>query len=372
MQTFVCDVAVVGAGVIGLAVARALALAGREVLVIEAERGVGTITSSRNSEVIHSGIYYPPGSLKAKLCVEGRDALYAYCAARGVPFRRCGKIVVASSESDGETLVALAENGRRNGVAGLAVLSLDELLSLEPEVVGQCALLCPMTGIVDSHALMQALQADIEAAAGSLCLATPVIEGAVEPTLSLRLGGAEPAIVKPSVMVNAAGLAAPHLIGRLAGFPPAHRPRAFYAKGSYFALTGRAPFKRLVYPLPEPGGIGIHATIDLAGQVRFGPDVEWVEDAGDYAVDAARASHFYEAIRRYWPALPDDALQPAYSGMRPKLAGPGAPASDFVIQDEAIHGIAGLVNLFGIESPGLTSSLAIGTHVAGRIAALGR
>ena len=371
VETFPCDVAVIGAGVVGLAVARALALAGREVLVLEAERATGTITSSRNSEVIHSGLYYPPGSLKARLCVEGREALYAYCAERGVAARRCGKVIVASSEGDGDKLVALAANGRANGVSDLVLMTPDELRTLEPEVVGHSALLCPMTGIVDSHALMQALQHDLEQASGSVCLATPVLGGRVAPAMSLRLGGAEPAVVEPRVTVNAAGLAAPDLMGRLAGFPPAHAPRAYYAKGNYFALTGRSPFRRLVYPLPEPGGIGIHATIDLAGEVRFGPDVEWVDRPDAYAVDPARAVRFYEAIRRYWPALPEGALQPAYAGIRPKLGGPGTPASDFVVQDVETHGIPGLVNLFGIESPGLTSCLAIGSYVAERIEASG-
>ena len=365
MADYETEAIVVGAGVVGLAVARALALRGREVLVIEAARGIGSGISSRNSEVVHSGLYYPRGSLKARLCVEGRRLLYAYCAEKAVPHRACGKIVVASEEADLGALAALAEAGRANDVDDLSLVDGAAVRALEPAVAAKAGLLCPSSGIVDSHALMSALRHDLESAGGSLVLDTPVEGGEVGGGRTvLRTGGRDPARIATRVLVNAAGLFAPALCRRLDGFPVPHAPQAYFAKGNYFALTTRAPFARLVYPLPEPGGLGVHATIDLAGRVRFGPDVEWVAGFDDYAVDAARGAAFYAAIRRYWPGLPEGALAPDYAGIRPKLVGPGAPAADFVVQTEATHGVAGLVNLLGIESPGLTASLALGEMVA--------
>ncbi len=363
-----CDVAVVGAGVVGLAVARALALAGREVVVLEAANAIGTGTSSRNSEVIHSGIYYPPGSLRAASCVPGRAQLYAYCAARGVAHARCGKLVVATDAAELAYLEKLRDNGRANGVDDLTLLDAAAVAALEPEVTAVGALLSPSTGIVDSHALMLALRGDLEAAGGTIAFETPVLAGAVEPDIRLRTGGAAPAELCCRVLVNAAGHGAPPLLRALEGFPQQRAPQAWFAKGNYFALAARSPFRHLVYPVPEPGGLGVHATLDLMGRVRFGPDVEWVDDPNDLSVDPARATRFYAAIRRYWPGLPDESLQPDYAGLRPKLTGPGAPAADFVIQDAADHGVAGLVNLLGIESPGLTVCLALADMVAERVA----
>ncbi len=359
---------VVGAGVVGLAVARALSLAGREVLVIDGADHIGSGTSSRNSEVIHAGIYYPAGSLKARLCVAGREALYAYAAERGVEARAIGKIIVASDAGQVGTLHELKASAERNGVMDLRWMDRAEAAALEPQVRCEAALFSPRSGIVDSHGLMLAYQGDLEARGGMVALATPILSGAVsERGIRLETGGPEPMSLDCRILVNAAGLHAPDLARALAGFPAAHVPTAYYAKGNYFSLVGvRPPFGRLVYPVPEPGGLGIHATLDLAGQVRFGPDVQWV-DAIDYTVDASRLPAFERAIRHYWPGLPDGALQPSYAGIRPKIVGPGIAAADFVIQGPAEHGVPGLVNLFGIESPGLTASLAIGEHVVGTL-----
>ena len=359
------DCVVVGAGVVGLACARALALAGREVLLLEGELAIGTGTSSRNSEVIHAGLYYRQGSLKAVACVAGRHALYRYCAERGIEARAVGKLVVATSPAERETLDRIAATAAANGVDDLRVLSAADVRALEPDLATHGALFSPSSGIVDSHALMGAYQGDLEAAGGAVAFGAP-LEGArvTADGLVLAVGGADPMDLRCRTLVNASGLHAPALARRIAGLAPAHVPRAFYAKGNYYALSSvRAPFRRLVYPVPEQAGLGIHATLDLGGQVKFGPDVEWVERI-DYDVDPARAAVFYDAIRRYWPALPDGALVPAYAGVRPKIVGPGAPAADFVVQGPAVHGVPGLVNLFGIESPGLTASLALGEHVA--------
>ena len=359
------DAVVIGAGVVGLAVARSLALAGREVLVVEAADAIGTETSSRNSEVIHAGIYYPHGSLKARLCVAGKQALYAYCAERGIPAKAIGKLIVATEEAQIATLTGLREYAERNGVADLRWVEAAELEGFEPQVRGVAALLSPSSGIVDSHALMLSCQGDIENHGGVIALASPVGGGEItEDGIRLLVGGGESIEFMARTVVNAAGLWAPALAERLEGFPKKHIPPTFFARGVYFGLTGvRPPFRRLIYPVPEPGGLGIHATIDLGGQVRFGPDVEWIARPS-YEVDPARAAHFYAAIRTYWPGLPDGALEPAYAGVRPKIFGPGEPAGDFVIQGPRQHGCRGLVNLFGIESPGLTSSLAIGDYVA--------
>jgi L-2-hydroxyglutarate oxidase LhgO len=364
------DVAVIGAGVIGLAVARALALAGREVVLLERAGAIGTETSSRNSEVIHGGLYYPTGSLKARLCVAGRDALYQYCASRGVAHRRTGKLIVATTEAEIPTLESYAAKGAANGVDDLRLLEGAEARALEPRVDLRCVrgLLSPSTGIVDSHALMRALEGEARDHGAAVALSSPVLGGAVEDGgVRLRIGGASPTTVRCRTVVNAAGLWAQAVARSLEGLPAASVPPCHYAKGYYFVLRGRAPFERLVYPLAVAGGLGVHVTLDLGGQARFGPDVEWVNEI-DYAFDASRAPAFYQAIRRYWPALPDGALEPGYTGIRPKLGPAGTPAQDFVIQGPDAHGVPGLVNLYGIESPGLTSCLAIADAV---VAALG-
>jgi L-2-hydroxyglutarate oxidase LhgO len=357
------DCVVVGAGVVGLAVARALALKGREVLVLEAAEGIGTETSSRNSEVIHAGIYYPAGSLIARTCVAGKKMLYAYCAERGVPFRNCGKLIVATDAEEAGKLESIKARAAANGVDDMRLVSAEEAKAMEPALHCTAALVSPSTGIIDSHAFMLALQGDAENAGAMFAFHAPVEGGRVtEDGVELRVGGAEPMALRCRLLVNSAGLHAPKLARSLEGMPAQHVPTAYYAKGNYFTLTGRSPFTRLIYPVPVPGGLGTHLTIDLAGQARFGPDVEWV-DRIDYAVDPRRGESFYAAIRRYWPALPAGALQPGYSGIRPKIVPPGAPAQDFVVQGRAVHGVPGLVNLFGIESPGLTASLALAEHV---------
>jgi L-2-hydroxyglutarate oxidase LhgO len=360
---FKVETVVVGAGVIGLSVARALSLRGREVLVLEREDGIGEGTSSRNSEVIHAGLYYPPGSLKARLCVEGRRALYRYCAERGVPHRRCGKLVVATSDEE-NALQDLFERASANGVEDIELIAGARLKEMEPELRASGALLSGTTGIVDGHALMLSFQGDAENAGATIQCRAPVVGGALGPSsIRLRTGGDDPAEIETELLVNAGGLGAWDVSGRLEGLDQARIPPRHMAKGNYFAMSGRAPFTRLIYPVPIPGGLGIHLTFDLGGQARFGPDVEWVEDI-DYGVDPARAGPFYEAIRRYWPGLPDGVLAPAYSGIRPRTFGPGEASADFVIQGPKEAGHPGYVALYGIDSPGLTSSLAIGNYVA--------
>ncbi|BFO56112.1 NAD(P)/FAD-dependent oxidoreductase [Acidovorax sacchari] len=353
---------VIGAGVVGLAVARALAMEGREVLVLEAAGAIGTGTSSRNSEVIHAGIYYPQGSLRARLCVRGKELLYAYCAQRGVPHRRCGKLIVATSASQLASLDGIAARARANGVSDLQRLGRDEAVALEPALACAGALLSPSTGIVDSHALMLALQGDLEHAGGIVALNSAFSAAQCGPD-GIMLQAEDGTRLLARCVVNAAGLQAPAVARRFAGTPFDMVPAAHYAKGSYFSLSGRAPFSRLVYPVPEAAGLGVHLTLDLGGQARFGPDVEWVTDSDDLAVDPARGQAFYAEVRKYWPSLQDGALQPAYAGMRPKIHGPHEPAADFLIQGPAVHGVPGLVHLFGIESPGLTSCLAIAEYV---------
>ena len=355
---------VVGAGIVGLAAARALALAGREVVILEAEDAIGTHTSSRNSEVIHAGIYYPQGSLKARACVEGRRLLYAYCEAHGVPFRRCGKLIVATNEGQIAELKGIQEKARDNGVADVVEISAAEAMRLEPALHCVAALLSPSTGIIDSHALMLAYLGDAEDAGAMLGLKSP-LSGVLVARSGFELHSGETRI-RSKFLVNSAGIRAPSVAGLIEGFPRERIPPEYYAKGNYYSLTGRPPFSRLVYPVPEPGGLGVHVTLDLAGQARFGPDVEWIERP-DYTVDPRRAERFYAAIRRYWPALADGALAPGYAGIRPKISGPNEPAADFVIQGPAEHGVPGLVNLFGIESPGLTASLALADDVAARL-----
>ena len=366
------DAVVVGAGAVGLAVARELASRGLETLVLEATAGIGNGTSSRNSEVIHAGLHDVPTALKTRLCISGRRALYPYCESHGVGHRRCGKLVVAATPAQVETLRRIERNALANGVEGLRWLDGAQAHDLEPALDVEAALLSSATGIVDSHALMLAYLGDLENAGGGLVLRSPVDRVlARRQGFVLQVGGDAPTELETGVLVNAAGLHATALACRIDGLDPAQVPRTWFAKGNYYALTSRSPFTHLVYPVPEPGGLGVHLTLDLAGQARFGPDVEWLEaetpDAIDYAVDPARSIAFYAAIRRYWPGLRDDALVPAYSGVRPKLQGPGAPSSDFMLQGPEAHGVAGLMNLFGIESPGLTASLAIATEVARRL-----
>lgn len=355
---------VIGAGVVGLAVARAMALRGRGTLILEAESAIGTATSSRNSEVIHAGIYYPAGSAKARFCVAGKRLLYAFCEARGVEYRRCGKLIVATDKMQMPALESFERMARANGVADVTWLTADEARVLEPELRAVAALYSPSTGIVDSRAFMLALQGDFEQAGGVIAFRSPLQRGRCDGNaIHLEAGSEKLTGLRASVVINCAGLQAQEVSRRIDGVPKWSIPPAYFAKGNYYVLQTRTPFRRLVYPVPEPGGLGVHLTLDLAGQARFGPDVEWLERL-DYTVDPTRAERFYAAIRRYWPALPDGSLQPGYAGIRPKLHGPGEPAADFLIQGPDVHGVRGLVNLYGIESPGLTSALAIAEHVA--------
>ena len=354
---------VIGAGVVGLAVARALAQAGIEVMVLEREYGIGFETSSRNSEVIHAGIYYPQGSLKARACVAGRRKLYAYCAEHGVPHKRLGKLIVACEESELSLLEGIRRRAAANGVEDLEFVDRAELNRLEPALAALGGLISPSTGIIDSHALMLAYQGEAEAAGAMVVFRAPVEGGRVtDRGVELQIGGDEKMTLSCRLLVNSAGLYAPALARRIAGIPPSSIPRDYLCRGVYFTLTGRAPFSRLIYPAPERAGLGVHLTLDLAGQARFGPDVEWIDQV-DYTVDPRRGDGFYAAIRRYWPALPDGALQPGYAGIRPKIVGPGETAGDFIVQGPLEHGIPGLVNLYGIESPGLTASLALADQV---------
>src|SRR4051812_5480721 len=358
------DCIVVGAGVVGLAVARTLAVAGREVLVLEAEPRIGEHTSSRNSEVIHAGLYYKKGSLRQHLFPRAARLMYAYCAEHGVPHKRLGKLVIARTADEADHLRHHMEYATEAGLDDLQWLDPDQTRELEPNLACHAAYLSPSSGIVDSHALMLAYQAEVENHGGTVVLRAPVTAGAVTPQgIRVEVGGAEPMTLLCKTLINCAGHGAPALAREIAGLPANRVPRGYFRRGIYFSVAGR-PFKRLIYPIHGPGGMDIHAVIDLAGNVRFGPDSEWV-DGLDYSVDATRAESFYRSIRRFWPGLPDGALSPAYAGIRPKITGPDEPAADFVIQGPGDHGIPNLVNLFGIESPGLTSSLAIGEYVAG-------
>jgi L-2-hydroxyglutarate oxidase LhgO len=362
------DCVVIGAGVVGLAVARALAMRGREVVVLEAANAIGTGTSSRNSEVIHAGIYYPTGSLKATLCVQGRAQLYAYCQEHGVPHQRLGKVIVATTEAERPTLAKYLHAARANGVLDLEELDQARLRELEPQVRCVCGLLSPSTGIIDTHAFMLSLQGDLEANNGFLALASPVLGGAVGADgLRLEVGGTAPASVTARCVVNSAGLAATAVARSLTDFPRAHVPQEYFARGHYFVLNGRSPFRRLVYPVAEQGGLGVHVTLDLAGRARFGPDVQWI-DGIDYTFDGSRKAQFIAAIRRYFPDLDAARVEQGYTGIRPKISGPNEPAADFMISGPRDHGVRGLVNLFGIESPGLTASLAIAERVSDLVA----
>jgi L-2-hydroxyglutarate oxidase LhgO len=366
----VVDTVVIGAGAVGLAVARELALRGRDVIVLEKNRAIGEETSARNSEVIHAGIYYPPGSLKARLCIEGRERLYAYCAEKGIAHRRCGKLIVAVHDAQRPKLDALRRTALANGVADLEPFDAREIAALEPAVRAVAGLWSPSTGIVDSHALMLAYRGDLERAGGSVALRARCTVAAREGDL-MRLScdvDGDATELHARVVVNAAGLHALD-VARLIAQPGLDVPPPRFAKGNYFVCHGKSPFTHLVYPVPEDGGLGIHATLDLAGRARFGPNVEWLpagtraEDL-DYAVDARLSAAFYSAIKTYWPAIPDGSLEPAYSGVRPKINGPGEPAADFAIHARTEPGAPRIAQLFGIESPGLTASLAIAAHVA--------
>ncbi|MFN4354929.1 NAD(P)/FAD-dependent oxidoreductase [Parvibaculum sp.] len=366
------DAVVIGAGVVGLASARALALAGHETVILERHGAIGTEVSARNSEVIHAGIYYPQGSLKARLCVEGRARLYAYLEKRNLPHRKCGKLIVAADEAQLAELGGIAARARANGVSDLRELTGAEARALEPALKAEAALFSPSTGIMDAHAFMLSLRGEFEDASGVIAFHA----GATRVTRDgggfiVHVSGAEETRLRTRIVVNAGGLWAPALAARIEGLDAAHVPRAHFAKGNYFSLTGRAPFSRLIYPVPETAGLGVHLTLDMGGGARFGPDVEWIDAAEgaepDYAVKPERGAGFYDAIRRYWPGLKEGALAPAYSGVRPKVSGPGEAAADFILSGQDAHRIAGLVNLFGIESPGLTSSLAIAEEVVAMV-----
>ena len=361
------EAVVIGAGVVGLACARALARRGIETVILERHEAFGTETSARNSEVIHAGLYYASGSRKAALCVAGRNALYEFCATHQVAHRRCGKLIVASDEAQMPKLLALQQQGMANGVTDLRLIDGDEARTLEPNLACSAALLSPSTGIIDSHGLMLALLGDAERNGAMLALQSPLRAARVaDDGIVLTIGSGndtDSTQLRTRLVINAAGLSATQVARCIEGFPQQHCPTPHYAKGNYYALAGRAPFSRLIYPLPEPGGLGVHLTLDLGGQARFGPDVEWLPEtwaeAPDYDVDPCRSEGFYAEVRRYWPQLQDGALSPAYSGVRPKISGPDDPAADFLIQGPQEHGVPGLVNLFGIESPGLTACLAI-------------
>ncbi len=362
------DCVVIGAGVVGLAIARRMALAGREVVILEAEEAFGTHTSARNSEVIHAGIYYASGSLKAQLCVPGKQALYRYCAEHDVKHRNIGKIVVACEEAQVPAMHKYMAQGKTNGVDDLRLLPHDELTKLEPNVRAAAGFFSPSTGIIDSHGLMLAYLGDAESHGAALALASPVISGDVTGDgIALHVGGAEAMNIRCRMVINAAGLKAPAVARSIHGIPAQHIPPTYYAIGHYYTLSGKSPFNHLIYPVTRADWLGVHVTIDLGGQVKFGPDFGWI-DGIDYRFDESREPAFYEAIRRYYPGLTDGMLQPGYTGIRPRITGPGESVQDFVISGPRDHGVPGLVNLFGIESPGLTASLAIADHVAQHLA----
>ena len=357
------DCVVIGAGVIGLAIARSLSLAGRDVIVLEAAEAIGTKVSSRSSEVVHAGIYYPHGSLKANLCVKGRDLLYAYCIERGVGHARCGKLIVATHVEQVAELRAILAKGKANGVNDLVMLTQEQALSMEPALKCVAAVHSPSTGIVDSHSLMLTLQGDLENSGGVVVLRSPFRNGRVT-NHGLEVTSFDGTRLLAHSVVNSTGLSAPDIARKFDGLDLKFIPNAYYAKGNYFTLSGRSPFKQLIYPLPEAAGLGVHLTLDLGWQAKFGPDVQWVDSPEDLDVDSSRGDNFYAEVRKYWPTLKDGALMPGYAGVRPKVSGQGDASSDFLIQGTEIHGVPGLVNLFGIESPGLTSCLAIAEYVS--------
>jgi len=357
------DCVVIGAGVVGLAIARRMAQRGLETILIEAENAIGTGTSSRNSEVIHAGIYYPKGSLKARFCVAGKQMLYRFCNQRGITANNCGKFIVATTDAQAETLKGIVEKARANGVDDLEWLTAAEARAREPALFCVAALNSPSTGIVDSHGFMLGLQGDFEEAGGMLAFNSP-LAGAVcrNDGITIATGGAGEMELTAGIVINSAGLCAQDLARKFDGLPRDCVPPTYYCKGNYYSLAGKSPFSRLIYPVPEAAGLGVHLTIDLGGQARFGPDVEWIDHI-DYSVDPKRSELFYAEIRKYWPGVPDGGLQPGYCGIRPKLGPQSAPAADFVVQGPETHGVKGLVNLYGIESPGLTSAMAIAEYV---------
>ena len=358
------QVLVVGAGVVGLAVARATAVAGHEVVVAESTSGIGNGVSSRNSEVIHAGLYYPTGSSRARHCTRGRRLLYPYAASHGVPHRKCGKLVVATNESEHDRLAGVHKQAVLNGVEGVEIIDAAVAKRLEPELACVAAMHSPETGIIDSHAFMLALRGDLEDRGGMVAFASPIerLKPARGGGWDAAVGGSEPQWLSFDAVVNCAGLGAQRLARATEGYPSERVPRLVLAKGNYFGFAGRPAFSRLIYPVPVPGGLGVHVTLDLAGRMRFGPDVEWIEQE-NYDVDPARAQAFYARIRDYWPRLPDNSLAPDYAGVRPKLTGPGEAAADFMIEGPDQHGLPRLVHLFGIESPGLTASMPLADEV---------
>jgi L-2-hydroxyglutarate oxidase LhgO len=361
------DAVVIGAGAIGLAIARDLSMRGLSTIILEREREFGTGTSSRNSEVIHAGLYYPAGSLKAKLCVEGKELLYDFCESHGVSHRRCGKLIVASDAHEVQALEGLIAKGRANGCDDLVMLTKAEALGLEPELTCVAALYSPSTGIIDSHGLMLALLGDAQTHGAQIAYCAEFLSAEkYSEDFTVCVGGDEPMELTCSYLINSSGHFAPEIARNICQGGTAQLPKTYLAKGNYFSLSGKTPFSHLIYPAPHEHGLGVHLTLDLAGRARFGPDIEWV-DALDYNVDPKRCEGFYDAIRRYWAELPDHSLSPSYSGIRPKISGPNDPALDFRIDGEEAHNISGLINLYGIESPGLTSSLAIAKEVAARL-----
>jgi L-2-hydroxyglutarate oxidase LhgO len=366
-MTETADAVVIGAGVVGLAVARALSLSGRDTIVLEAADAIGTGTSSRNSEIIHAGIYYPTGSLKARLCSRGKKLLYKYCTSHGVVYKPCGKLIVATNEAQAKIIHGIKEKAEANGIVDLRWLSAAECKELEPALNTVGGYLSPSTGIIDSHGLMLAYQGDLENAGGMIAFNSPVESGKAEDDgIILNIGGDAGMSLQCKTLVNSAGLEAQSIASKIKGILCETIPPSYFAKGNYFILSGKSPFSRPIYPVPEQAGLGVHLTIDLGGQAKFGPDVEWI-DKIDYVVDPSRSEKFYAAIRDYWPGLEDGALQPGYAGIRPKIQAPNEVAKDFMIQDSSTHGVKGLINLYGIESPGLTSSMAIAEEVLNRL-----
>jgi len=357
------DCVVAGAGAIGLAIARELAQADREVLIVESEEAFGRGVSSRSSEVVHAGMYYTPGSLRAQLCVEGKWLLYDFMKKHNVAHTSCGKLIVACEPQEVATLEGIVEKGAVNGVDDLEMLDQQDAMALEPELACVAAILSPSTGMMDSAGIMLALLGEAENAGATLATRSPVVGGRVGARqIEIDIGGAEPMTVGCNLFVNSTSLNAPDVASKLEGLDAVHVPTSYFGKGSYFSMAGKVPFKRLIYPCPVVGGLGVHLTIDVGGQARFGPDVEWVTQP-NYDVDPARGDEFYALVRRYWPGLPDGVLQPSYAGIRPKIVPPGNQTQDFRIDGPQVHGVPGLINLFGMESPGLTSSLAVGRYI---------
>ena len=370
------DCVVIGAGVVGLAVAREMALQGRETILVERESAFGTISSARNSEVIHAGIYYPKDSFKAKLCVEGNRLLYEYCRSHQVATQPYGKLIVAADDGQIDALQAILYKAQNNGVPEIKMISGEEAKALEPNLQCSAAILSSSTGIVDSHGYMLSLLGGFEDAGGMIAYQSPLISAKpigpnAQNGFELEIGGVDGMKMQTKLLINCAGMSAPAVAQKIEGLKPEQIPKAYFAKGNYFSLTGKSPFSHLIYPIPEPGGLGVHLTLDMAGQAKFGPDVEWLdideEEQVDYTVDPKRGDGFYEAVRRYWPGLKDGALQPDYSGIRAKIVPPNSPAGDFCFNTPNEHGLTGLFNLYGFESPGLTSSLAIAKHLERQI-----